>query len=148
MMRLKIGLSTEDAKDQDLIRELMSIMNEEESDFTNTFKYLYDPSFSNDSIFKNKKFIAWNKKWQNRLNQESQPLDKVKVIMDKNNPSIIPRNHIVENAITNAVKGDLSPFKELVEILKDPYLDSSSIPDYYKKPPKESEKVLQTFCGT
>ncbi|SVA46737.1 uncharacterized protein METZ01_LOCUS99591, partial [marine metagenome] len=28
MMRLKIGLSTEDAKDQDLIRELMSIMNE------------------------------------------------------------------------------------------------------------------------
>jgi len=148
MMRLKIGLSTEDAKDQDLIRELMSIMNEEESDFTNTFKYLYDPSFSNDSIFKNKKFIAWNKKWQNRLNQESQLLDKVKVIMDKNNPSIIPRNHIVENAITNAVKGDLSPFKELVEILKNPYLDSSSIPDYYKKPPKESEKVLQTFCGT
>jgi len=148
VMRSKIGLSTEDAKDQDLIRELMSIMNEEESDFTNTFKNLYDPSFSNDSIFKNKKFIAWNKKWQNRLNQESQPVDKAKVIMNKNNPSIIPRNHIVEHAIVSAEKGDLAPFKEFVDILKDPYLDASSIPDYYKNPPKESEKVLQTFCGT
>ena len=82
------------------------------------------------------------------LNKESQSFEISKKIMEVNNPRIIPRNHIVGNVLESAEKGDLNPFKEYIEILKDPYSNDNSVLEYYTKPPKESEKVLQTFCGT
>ena len=148
MMRLKIGLSTSDIGDQDLISELLVIMEKNKADFTNTFRSLSKSKFTDERIFKNKEFLSWFKKWEVRLGKESQSLESSKRIMEVNNPRIIPRNHIVENVLKNAEKGDLNPFREYVEILKDPYSNDNSVLEYYTKPPKESEKVLQTFCGT
>ena len=148
MMRLKIGLSTSDIGDQDLISELLVIMEKNKADFTNTFRSLSKSKFTDERIFKNKEFLSWFKKWEVRLGKESQSLESSKRIMEVNNPRIITRNHIVENVLKNAEKGDLNPFREYVEILKDPYNNDNSVLEYYTKPPKESEKVLQTFCGT
>ena len=37
---------------------------------------------------------------------------------------------------------------EYLEILKNPYSSKITIPSEYLRPPNDSEKVLQTFCGT
>ena len=123
-------------------------MGKNKADFTNTFRSLSESKFTDEEIFKDKEFLSWRKKWELRLNKESQSFEISKKIMEVNNPRIIPRNHIVGNVLESAEKGDLNPFKEYIEILKDPYSNDNSVLEYYTKPPKESEKVLQTFCGT
>jgi len=64
------------------------------------------------------------------------------------NPAFIPRNHRLEALIEAAVhRNDLAPFEELLAVLARPFDDQ---PGYaaYMEPPREHERVTQTFCGT
>jgi uncharacterized protein YdiU (UPF0061 family) len=64
------------------------------------------------------------------------------------NPAFIPRNHLVEAALTAAVeRADFAPFETLLDVLSRPFADD---PDraVYTMGPREEERVLQTFCGT
>lgn len=68
--------------------------------------------------------------------------------MRRANPAFIPRNHLVEEAISAAVlKGDFLPFETLVDVLAKPYADQPELARY-AKPPKPHQVVHQTFCGT
>jgi uncharacterized protein YdiU (UPF0061 family) len=68
--------------------------------------------------------------------------------MDGVNPAFIPRNHRVEAMIDAAVKdGDFAPFETLLTLLSRPFEDQPDFADY-ADPPREDERVLQTFCGT
>ena len=63
------------------------------------------------------------------------------------NPAVIPRNHLVEAAITAAVeREDFAPFHALVEALANPYADAAD--PTFAAPPLPAQRVLQTFCGT
>ena len=148
MMRLKIGLSTRELRDKDLIVDLLNIFEKNNADFTNTFRSLSELSLFDKEIFLSEEFNHWQSKWKARLKNESKTLEEIKKVMELNNPSVIPRNHIVEKALKNAEKGDLILFKELNKILKTPYISHKDINEDFLSPPKESEKVLQTFCGT
>ena len=66
--------------------------------------------------------------------------------MKNYNPSVIPRNHLVENALGKAIKNDLSDYKKLLNLIHKPYdystdLKFQSVPDGY-------DKTYKTFCGT
>ena len=63
------------------------------------------------------------------------------------NPIFIPRNHLVEEVISNAYHGDLAPLKKLVEILNNPYERSVEL-DYFADPPEVVNYGYKTFCGT
>ena len=66
----------------------------------------------------------------------------------KTNPSIIPRNHIVENVINAAVdKNNYKPLDELVFLLEKPFNDYVHKENYISAP-KENEDIKNTFCGT
>jgi Uncharacterized conserved protein len=148
MMRLKIGLLTKENKDKDLISELLGVMQKHKADFTNTFRLLSEDTLPDEEFFKAEEFLSWYKKWKVRLKKESKSFEQLRKIMEVNNPRIIPRNHIVEKALKKAEEGNLSKIKEYVKILKNPYSSMISIEDEYLNPPNDSEKVLQTFCGT
>ena len=68
-------------------------------------------------------------------------------LMDSVNPIFIPRNHRIEQAIQDAVAGDLTVFKDLNVVLAQPFLEQ---PEYahYADAPERNERVIQTFCGT
>jgi len=54
----------------------------------------------------------------------------------------------VEAALNAASEGsDFEPFYQLLGILQRPYDDQPEVAEY-EQPPQESERVLQTFCGT
>jgi uncharacterized protein YdiU (UPF0061 family) len=67
--------------------------------------------------------------------------------MRRANPVLIPRNHRVEEAIQAALGGDYGPFHRLVEALAAPFDDRPEYADL-ETPPREEERVRQTFCGT
>ena len=65
--------------------------------------------------------------------------------MDSVNPIFIPRNHRIEQAIQDAVAGDLTVFKDLNLVLAQPFLEQ---PEYskYAEAPEPNERVTQTFA--
>ncbi len=64
------------------------------------------------------------------------------------NPAFIPRNHLVEEAISAAVNNDdFSPFEILLGVLSAPYEDQAEF-ERHARPPRPDEVVHQTFCGT
>ena len=67
--------------------------------------------------------------------------------MDSINPIYIPRNHNVDKAIKAAYEENLDPMNELLEVLKNPFKENKKY-SHLAIPPKEEEKILQTFCGT
>ena len=140
MMKAKLGLIEKKDGDKKIILDLLNWMENNKADYTNTFLYLLEDDFKNNKIYEKEAFIKWYKKWKNRINNESL------LLMRKSNPSLIPRNHIVENVLKMAEQSDLKPLNELLKLLKKPYEKHNGIDDY-QKADKNSNKY-QTFCGT
>ena len=140
MMKTKLGLLEEKDGDKKIILDLLNWMENNKADYTNTFLYLLEDDFKNNKIYEKETFIKWYKKWKNRTNNESL------LLMRKSNPSLIPRNHIVENVLKMAEQNDLKPLNELLKLVKKPYEKHNGIDDY-QKADKNSNKY-KTFCGT
>ena len=57
-----------------------------------------------DEIYKDKQFIKWKKKWQERCKSNNNSPENSIKMMRNSNPLIIPRNHKVEEALSEAEK--------------------------------------------
>ena len=109
MMRDKLGLFGEDKNDKKLINDLFSWMEKNKADYTNTFCNLMD--INSDEIYKNNDFIDWKNEWKKRSELNNSTKEKQSKLMESNNPIVIPRNHKVEEALTEADKGSLDKMK-------------------------------------
>ena len=145
MMRNKIGLADEDEKDKFLILDLLTWMHQNKVDYTNTFCHLMNFQTQNDIVYENNEFSDWKKRWQERLSQNSSS-EKYINLMRSVNPLVIPRNHIVEDALKKANQGNFEPINNFLKILSSPYTDQKHITEY--RIPSQSDENYQTFCGT
>ena len=67
--------------------------------------------------------------------------------MRKVNPLVIPRNHLVEEALSDATKmNDLNKVIKLLKVLENPYSNISAN-SFYKSTPNSEENYV-TYCGT
>lgn len=160
ILRQKLGLSKNLDDDETLIKELLSLMAMEKTDFTLTFRRLSelvepDRNFSlpwQHSIRELFEFPAsfstWTKQWNDRIDAEDLDRKDIAAMMLATNPAFIARNHLVEEAIDSATNdSDLAAFNKLVDVLEAPYVFDSSL-SKYAMPPQENQIVKQTFCGT
>lgn len=139
----KIGLQNLQEADQALVNDLLCLMAQDRSDFTNTFRALARDDAA-DQFVDRDGFEAWAHVWRDRLESESSdPFDT----MRQANPALIARNHRVEQMIQSAVAEDLAPFERLQSALASPYDAPAEFKDL-TRPPLASERVQQTFCGT
>ncbi len=145
MMRDKLGLFGEEKNDKKLINDLLNWMEKNKADYTNTFCNLMDVNL--DEIYKHNDFINWKNEWKKRSELNNSTKEKQTELMKKNNPTVIPRNHKVEEALAEADKGNLDKIKKLLAILKNPYDNQNNIEEYQVPTPLSNEKY-QTFCGT
>ena len=145
MIRDKLGLFGEEKNDKKLINDLFNWMEKNKADYTNTFCNLMD--INSDEIYKNNDFIDWKNEWKKRSELNNSTKEKQIKLMKKNNPTVIPRNHKVEEALAEADKGSLDKMKKLLAILKNPYDNQNNIQEYQTPAPSNNEKY-QTFCGT
>jgi uncharacterized protein YdiU (UPF0061 family) len=145
MMRDKLGLFGEDKNDIKLINDLFDWMEKNKADYTNTFCNLMD--MNSHEVYKNNDFINWKNEWKKRSEINNSNKEKQIKLMKTNNPTIIPRNHKVEEALAEADEGSLDKMKKLLIVLKNPY-DSQNNIDEYQLPAPASKEKYQTFCGT
>lgn len=134
----KIGLTAPTPEDQSLIEDLLTLMQQDGADFTNTFAALSTDT-ARDQFTDRDAFDAWAARWHAR--------DPDTDLMQRTNPQIIPRNHRIEAMIQAAVAGDMAPFERLMTALATPYDLPSDFGDL-RRPPTEAEIVPATFCGT
>ena len=145
MIRDKLGLFGEEKNDKKLINDLFNWMEKNKADYTNTFCHLM--GINSDEVYKNVEFINWKNEWKKRSELNNSTKEKQIKLMKKNNPTVIPRNHKVEEALAEADKGSLDKMKKLLAILKNPYDNQNNIQEYQTPAPSNNEKY-QTFCGT
>lgn len=141
-MRRKIGLIKENENDESLIKELLSLMHNNNLDFTNTFRNLADMNKEKLPL------KEWLFKWDIRTGKEDNNKDQIADIMNNANPAFIPRNHLVQAAIHQAVNEDkYEKMDELIKVLKQPYKYKEEFASYTNLP-SDNERVTETFCGT
>ena len=69
--------------------------------------------------------------------------------MKANNPLVIPRNWIVEEALKEASEdNNFNNFNKLFDLIKDPYGNKNIDIKYLSPPDIEYTKHYKTFCGT
>ena len=155
VMKKKFGLKKENESDEMLFSELFEIMEKNAVDFTLAFRFLKFLLPGEDQkkwieLFKNKNddnLKNFIKKFQKRIIYENNDLNKIKEIINKNNPILIPRNHNIEKIINEAVSGEFKSFHEFNKLIKIPY--SSSLEDNsYSRPALPEQEIEKTFCGT
>jgi uncharacterized protein YdiU (UPF0061 family) len=155
-MYKKLGLTGNETDDVALIQDLLSLMQQEKTDFTLTFRRLADladpQNMSNDgvaSVFElPDAFTPWLGRWQQRLLNEPSGNSACQAGMYAVNPACIARNHLVEEAIEAATnRQDFDPFHTLVDVLAKPF-DFDRTRTHFATPPSPDQVVRQTFCGT
>ena len=150
--RAKLGLVEVHPDDADLIEALLQAMAQTGADFTNSFRALCDAAEGAERAVRKELGDSsagddWLGSWRTRLAREAaKPADRA-AGMRRANPTVVPRNHRVEEALNAAVTGDIGPFEYLLQVLASPWEESpENLP--YRRPPEPHEVVHQTFCGT
>lgn len=144
MMRNKLGIHNALSSDEALIKELLSWMQDNQADYTNTFLYIWgNTDIPNTQLYSDERFVSWLEIWEQRV----WDIVVARESMKKYNPIYIPRNHIVEEVLDSAVSWDYTKFHTFLEILKNPYTQQKDSEKYMEENP-EFDKKYMTFCGT
>ncbi len=107
-MRAKLGLATADPS---LVADLITLMQDNHVDHTSFFRGLGaaargDAEPARSLVLDLAAFDAWAERWL-ALSPDADAMDRV-------NPAYVPRNHLVEEALTAATGGDLGPVERLL----------------------------------
>ncbi len=142
----KLGLQNIDNDNSKIIDDYLKILHSESIDFTLSFRNLakiIDQSLTiEDSVFnKSKDFSVWYRSWKKEIN-----VANVSNQMNLKNPCYIPRNHIVEDALINAVNGDMKEINLIGKLLKEPFTEKNGFEKYSLAP--SSNEPYVTYCGT
>jgi len=136
-MLAKFGL-TGSVEAAALIDQTLALMKDNAVDYTSFFRNLARAG-RGDTAALPPVFDDWLARWQ-ALQPDVDAMDRV-------NPVYIPRNHLVEQALTAAMRDDLVPVRKLLEVLGEPYDERNGLADYAAPAPPEFGDY-RTFCGT
>ncbi|MES2013609.1 MAG: YdiU family protein [Pseudomonadota bacterium] len=148
-MRKKLGIFNQEADDLKLAEDLLMYMQKNKADFTNTFRSLGTEDINNAEISQDAGFRNWLEVWLARLSRQTESFAESIQLMHTANPKVIPRNHLVEEALNAAVNdGDMTVLNELLLVLSDPYADLNHPPKYTQAPELIFDQQYKTYCGT
>lgn len=152
-MCAKLGLAeTPDEIAVPLMNDLITQLHQSHVDFTSFFRQLGHAARGDDEPARGlfldlAAFDEWLVRWH--------ALRPDATLMDRTNPVYIPRNHLVEEALTaatgpiggTAADGDLEPLYRLLDAVTAPYDERPGLARYAEPAPEDFGKY-RTFCGT
>ena len=146
LMRHKLGLVSENAKDKELVAELIILMDKHALDWSCTWRELALPL---DAQFtsKLKDYQAWWLTYQARLDLESTSEHTRNILILNKNPQLVLRNHIAQEAIERAEAGDSAWVDQLRKALQNPFEISAEWLTYTERP-KLNQKGLRLSCSS
>ena len=145
-MRAKLGVSDAPAGAvAPLVEQLLTQMQQSGVDHTSFYRRLSRAARGDAEPVRGEfvdlaAFDDWAARWR-ALGPDPEAMDRV-------NPIYIPRNHLVEEALTAAGAGDLAPVKRLLEAVGSPFDERPGFRRYAEPAEQEFSKSFQTFCGT
>jgi len=139
-MAAKLGLP---APDQDLVTDLLELLRDQKVDYTGFFRAL-SAGTARAMFPQPGPFDAWAARREAVL-----PAGRAAVAaaMDRVNPLYIPRNHQVEEALTQAELGEMEPFHRLLAVVSLPFDQRPGLEHYTGPAPPGSAPHI-TYCGT
>lgn len=152
-MRRKIGLTSEEDADADLVNDMFPAMENRNVDYTLFFRHLSEAAVGRPgalaTLFDDPARVTdWLGRWNDRLLRDPMNPNERQEAMDKVNPVYIPRNHKVEEALSAAWKeGDMAPFERLLAVLSEPFTKRPGLEEF-EVPAPDSFGRYETFCGT
>ncbi|HEX8079572.1 MAG TPA: YdiU family protein [Jatrophihabitans sp.] len=145
-MRAKLGLPSdaEAAEAAALVDDLLVMLQANHVDYTSFFRGLGsaargEPEPVRGLVLDLASLDDWLGRWL-ALAPDGQAMDRV-------NPAYIPRNHLVEEALTAGVAGELGPLHRLLEAVTVPFDERPGL-ERYAAPAPEDFGSYVTFCGT
>ncbi|HJL28121.1 MAG TPA: YdiU family protein, partial [Polyangiaceae bacterium LLY-WYZ-15_(1-7)] len=150
MMRDKLGLPGRQEDDLALATSLLELMEEASADYTDTFRALSGATPLPSALEGTSGWAAWRERWDARCGRApgDVPPPEARDRMRRANPAVIPRNHLVEEALEAAVSSnDLGPLDRLLDALRSPYEERPELAPL-QAPPPDSFASYRTFCGT
>lgn len=146
-MLRKLGIKDKCCDDADLVESLLGLMYRHKLDYTATFRMLAMEASTESSEWP-PPLEAWRNRWIARVEAQPGGRQEAAGICATVNPAVIPRNHLVEEALGAAVdEDDFEPFNDLLDALAHPY-ESGRCPERYEKAPEHPDPNYRTFCGT
>ncbi len=143
ILKRKLGWIGDETQDGERAEEWLTLLHREHLDYTNAFRRLIAAEPPGD----HPDLRRWHRHWLARIHRQPGGLEAAIALMRAANPAVIPRNHLVEQALQAATRGDLQPVHDLLAALRYPY-DHTIDRDRYQQPPRPDERVHATFCGT
>ncbi len=143
-MERKLGLAGRIGEDETLVDDLLTLMHAQRIDWTAGFRTLADAARGDDSTLRDladepAAVTPWLSRWL--------ALSPDPAAMDRVNPLVIPRNHLVEDALTEATVGNLEPYHRLLDAVTRPYEHRDGF-EQYARPAAPDAGDYVTYCGT
>ena len=127
--------------DDVLANDLMQLLQERRLDLISTMRSL-SAHLRGDDIG----LGDWTTRWESRLQLENATSEELIQRLDAINPIYVPRNHLVEEALAQAVAGDLDPFMQMLERVTHPYERVAGADRFAE--PGDPAPGYRTYCGT
>lgn len=151
----KLGLQSPVVTDLALIDDLLTLLSQQQIDFTLFFRGLSRPAATPGALAgllftEPAAFSAWQQRWLQRLAaaelDTAAELDPAALSQQllQANPAFIPRNFRIEQIIDSALNGDFGPAQAFAKASQTPFADDA----YWAELPPASFCNYQTFCGT
>ncbi|MDF2487519.1 MAG: hypothetical protein K0S77_141 [Pseudomonas sp.] len=153
LMRRRLGLTTAEADDKQLIERLLKLMQPGAVDYTLFFRKLGEQPVDDalnivrDDFIDLAGFDAWGVDYQARCAREPGNAEGRRERMHAVNPLYILRNYLAQRAIEAAERGDYSEVRQLHEVLRRPFEEQPGMQAYAERPP-EWGKHLEISCSS
>ena len=154
-VRSKLGLEASTSGgdgDRLLAQDWLELLEEHSVDYTLAWRRLADAADGDpqslETLFPSPSVIRpWLEPWRRRIEQQSTAATVA--TMRSVNPIYIPRNHLVEEALTAATdNADLTQFSRLLDVITKPYDELPELKTYAQPASQDFMASYKTFCGT
>jgi uncharacterized protein YdiU (UPF0061 family) len=162
LFRQKLGFSTDDKDDENIVAVFLKIMEDTKSDFTMSFRELGEidlkelnsrtvPSkyWALTTMAAHEWFWKWIEIYKTRLKQEGTSEKSRRFVMMKTNPRYILRNWMAQEAIQRADRNDFTGVSKLLRVLEHPMeWNAEAEKAGYSSLPPEWSKSLRVSCSS
>jgi serine/tyrosine/threonine adenylyltransferase len=145
MMCSKIGLKQVNGQSMQFLDSLLNWMEKTKADYTNTFLVISE-QLPQQKIPFDDNLKHWIAAWKIHI-KDTDSWNSSLTLMKQHNPIVIPRNHLVEQALDQAIyNNNLGLLKEIITAVKSP--ESIKNIEHFQFIPDDAEHDYKTFCGT
>ena len=143
----KLGLTEHQPGDDELIQDYLSLINNENLDYTQSFRSLVKIIQEEDLIEGSGSLEKWKKRFLKRHEFEKSDLRDRLDMMKSINPYITPKNFQIQKVIEAVEKGNYEALHSFCDAFKNPFEENSKT-QVFDEVPGENEANIRTSCSS